>query len=272
MFTTSEAYDAGVTRNRLRATDLHQPFRGVRSLRDDSRLEDRAAALLTVLPATAALSHQTCAALLDVPLPAGSAADLHVTLPRGSNRVRRPGVISHRADRPRATHHRLQVVTAAATWCDLGQYLGVTELVIAGDDLLHRGLVSLEQLRTHSAAHPSGRGRLAIRAALHQVRSASASPMETTARLRFCSWGLPEPELNVRIVERGGWIATVDFLWRRQRVIAEYYGEMHQSSWRRDLVRVAQLEDAGYRVLVITHRDLGVGEADLKRRMRDLLM
>lgn len=79
--------------------------------------------------------------------------------------------------------------------------------------------------------------------------------METTARL------------NARIVHNGGWIATVAFLWRPQRVIAEYYGDVHQQSWRGDLARTAQLDDAGYPVIVITHRDLGVADADLYHRL-----
>ncbi len=96
--------------------------------------------------------------------------------------------------------------------------------------------------------------------------------METAARLQFHDWGLPEPELNVSIVEYDGWVATVDFLWRAQRVVAEYYGEVHQGSWRNDLARTAQLEDAGHRVVVVTRRDLGVGALDLCRRLTRLLV
>lgn len=159
------------------------------------------------------------------------------------------------------------MVAPEATWCDLAGYLSLTDLVIAGDDILHRGLASLDSLRTVAATHSSTRGARVRQEALDLMRVGSASPMETTARLRFAFWGLPEPELNARIVHNGGWIATVDFLWRAQRVIAEYYGDVHKQSWRGDLARTAQLDDAGYQVIVITHRDLGVADADLYHRL-----
>lgn len=96
--------------------------------------------------------------------------------------------------------------------------------------------------------------------------------METRARLLFEQWGLPEPELNVDVFDvHGGWIARVDFLWRTAGVVGEYYGAVHGNSWTGDLTRSAQLEDAGYRVVVMTSRDLGVGAGDLRARLTRLL-
>lgn len=248
-FTTQAAKEAGVSRNRLQARDLHPVFHGVRSTVDCSQLLDRLRALMTVLPETAAVSHQTSASLMGIPMPANSSTYLHVTLPRDAHRVRRPGVVAHRADRPYLYRYGIRLVSPAATGSDLGCYLGLSDLVIAGDDILHRDLATLEALRDVAAAHSPGRGSRVRREALDLLRPGSASPMETTARLRFALWGLPEPELNAAIIHRGGWIATVDFLWRG------------------DLTRTAQLEDAGYRVIVITRRDLGAGDAELYSRL-----
>lgn len=270
-FTTTMAKAGGVRRSRLRAADLYPVFHGVRSQVDGSQLHDKVRSLVTVLPEGAAISHHTCAALLEIPLPSNTSADVHVTVPPGSNRVRRPGLVVHRADRPHLLRDGVQLVAPAPTWCDLAEYLGLTDLVIAGDDILHRGLAPFDILRDTAATHSSRRGARVRRAALDLLRAESASPMETTARLRFGLWGLPEPELNVPIIHAGGWIATVDFLWRTERVILEYYGEVHQQSWRNDLARTAALEDAGYQVVVITHCDLRAADADLYQRLVGLL-
>lgn len=270
-FTTKAATDGGVTRNRLNASDLHPVFHGVRSQVDGSHLQDRVLSLMTVLPEGSAISHHTCAELLHIPLPSGTSGDLHVTIPRYSNRVRRPGIVVHRADRPGMLRDGLRLVRPAPMWCDLAAYLDLPGLVVAGDDILHRGLASVEDLRHTAANHPSQRGARIRQAALGLLRAGSASPMETVARLQFGVWNLPEPELNVRIAHRGEWIATVDFLWRREMLIAEYYGEVHSQSWRNDLARTAQLEDAGYRVVVITHRDLRAAQSDLHQRLLRLL-
>lgn len=66
-FTTKAAKDAGISRSRLRASDLYPVFHGVRSQVDGSQLRDRLRSLMAVLPETAAFSHHTCAALLGIP-------------------------------------------------------------------------------------------------------------------------------------------------------------------------------------------------------------
>lgn len=84
--------------------------------------------------------------------------------------------------------------------------------------------------------------------------------MESKARLAFAEGALPEPELNVDILDDdGNWIARGDFVWREARVVVEYEGDVHRTDrqqWLIDLARIELLEDAGWRVIRISARDL----------------
>ncbi|TWP32607.1 hypothetical protein [Leekyejoonella antrihumi] len=270
-FTISQARRAGASRGRMRAGDLRRPFHGVRVAGDLGSLVSRAKALLPVLPPGSAFSHWTAAQLWHLPLPPGHPSDLQVTLPAGAGRIRRPGVCVHRASRPAVRHRSgLRVVTPEATWCDLAGTLDLADLVILGDAVVSR-IDSTETLCQALAAYSGRRGVAAAREALGLVRIGSRSPQETRGRLLFHDWGLPEPELNADILDESGWLANVDFLWRARRVIGEYYGGVHASSWKQDLGRTALLEDAGFRVVVMTGRDFGPGNAQLRARLRRLL-
>lgn len=273
-FSTARAASVGVHPKRLDAGDLTATFRGMRTTLHPTSHSEIARAALTVMPHDALFSHVTAARLAGVPLPAGTerAEELHVTLPRKGARWRHAGFVEHHADRSASLVDGLPVVTAAETWVDLAPMVSVTDLVVAGDHLLGAGMVSWEELQRAVAERRGARGLSRSAAALLLVRCGSASPMETRARLAFARWSLPEPELNADVHDaHGGWIARVDFLWRRQRVIGEYYGAVHGDTWSRDLTRVAQLEDAGYRVVVMTSRDLRAGAGDLRARLRRLL-
>ncbi|MBO1755657.1 DUF559 domain-containing protein [Allobranchiibius sp. CTAmp26] len=275
VFSRAQAIDAGVSLKRLEAGDLTSPFRGVRTTSPALDLISRARALLTVLPETAAFSHASAALLWGIPLPRllEEAKSLHVTLPAGANTFVRDGVVVHYGDRPTMRCPAgLPVTEPAATWCDLSAGMVVDDLVVAADDLCYRSLSGIAQLEGALRVHPGRRGRVAARSALPLVRAGSASPGETRTRLLLGRWCLPEPELNVDVFDRwGGWLARVDFLWRSNQVVAEYYGAVHESSWSKDLTRAAQLEDAGYRVVVITARDLGAGANELRTRLTRMM-
>ncbi|UIJ34667.1 DUF559 domain-containing protein [Allobranchiibius sp. GilTou73] len=275
-FSRAQAMDAGVRPKRLEAGDLTRPFRGVRTTSPAVDLESRARALLTVLPDRAVFSHASAALLWGIPLPRRleSGEDLHITLPAGASTFVRGGVVVHDGDRDTTKCPAgLSVTAPGATWCDLSAGMAVDDLVIAGDDLCFRSLTDRAGLQAALVAHPGRRGRVAARSALPLIRDGSASPGETRTRLLLGRWGLPEPELNADVFDRsGGWLARVDFLWRAHNVVAEYYGAVHEKSWGRDLTRAAQLEDAGYRVVVITARDLRGGAGELRARLARLIV
>jgi hypothetical protein len=119
------------------------------------------------------------------------------------------------------------------------------------------------------------RGRLRALAALGEIREGSASPMETLARLLFVRAGLPEPQLNADILDRGGrWLACVDLYWPGSQLVVEYDGDLHRvdrDQWQADIRRRRRIEAAGYRFVVMTANDLGPGARALVRLVRDLL-
>lgn len=271
-FTVSQARDAGVGRGRLRARDLRRPVRGVYTVDTADDLVSRAGALLPVLPPGSGYSHRTGARLWHLPLPSGTDSDLEVTIPPGAHRIRRAGIRCYRAERPVAQHSSgLPVIEPSATWCDLAETLGVVDLVVLGDAIAGRER-SADSLTYAVATRTGHRGIVRAREALNLVRVGSGSPQETRGRLMFREWGLPEPELNVDVHDESGWLATVDYLWREQRVVGEYYGEVHAASWRQDLGRTGLLEDAHLTVVVMTKHDFGPGRERLRARLRRLLL
>ena len=72
-------------------------------------------------------------------------------------------------------------------------------------------------------------------------------------------------------------MATVDFLWRAQRVVGEYDGDVHRTdrrTWQNGRERRAALEDDGWRYVemtVMTLKDAARRDA-LRHRLTRLLM
>jgi hypothetical protein len=170
------------------------------------------------------------------------------------------------------------VTDLADTWCDLSTRLELTDLVVAGDAALDRDGFSLDVLAEHVRSRRGGRGARLRAEALPLLRGGSGSAMESRARLAFADGGLPEPELNADIVDdAGNWIARGDFVWREARVVVEYEGDVHRTDrqqWLTDVARTELLEDAGWRVIRITARDLSTPHlrARMVARIRRALM
>lgn len=234
-------------------------------------LVSRARALLPVLPPGSGFSHRTGADLWNLPVPWEAGSGLEVTIPPEAHRIRRVGVQCHRAARPIVQHSSgLPVVEPSAIWCDLADTLDIVDLVVLGDVIAGRER-SVDPLACAVTERTGRRGIVRAREALGLVRLGSGSPQETRGRLMFRDWGLPEPELNVDVHDRSGWLATVDYLWRDRGVVGEYYGEVHARSWRQDLGRTGLLEDAGLTVVVMTKHDFGPGRERLRARLQRLL-
>ncbi|WP_404380062.1 hypothetical protein LL946_09605 [Knoellia locipacati] len=218
------------------------------------------------------LSHITAAQLWRLPLPASveEQVDLDVMCGPTAGPVRRSGCIGHRGiDRRKVvTRHALPVTDLAHTWVDLGEVLGrgrgltLDDLVVAGDVVARlldeargegRGVMAM---RTALDARTRPRGKVLLTEALTLVSPRSGSPVETRARLVFARGGLPAPELNAAVHFDGGrvgdgaagWMLEGDFVWRRQRVVAEYQGDHHKTIGQRavDVSRRHLAEDDGW--------------------------
>ncbi len=284
-FTVQSAAALGLTRAQVRGMQVDAPTAGLRVPGTPPSVEALAAAYALVLPEPWAFSHVTAARLHQLPLPTrwSRSEPLDVIRPDGVT-VRRPGVRPRTglADRRLVSIRGLPVTDVASTWCDLASHLGVDDLVILGDAALGRQVgprarLCVEDLRRVHEARAGGRGAKARARALELVRAGSESPGETRARLFFQRAGFPEPELNVDIGSAEGWVARVDFLWARQKVIVEYEGDHHRTDraqWQWDIHRVRELEALGYRVVRMTAADLTdpVRRSALLALLRSLLV
>lgn len=83
---------------------------------------------------------------------------------------------------------------------------------------------------------------------------------ESLLRFELVAGGLPEPEVNVDILDRAGrFLGRGDLVYRRQRVVVEYDGWYHERDARqrrKDILRRERLEAAGWRVIVVTALDM----------------
>ncbi len=270
--------------------------RSVRSLQPPADLRERARAFALALPADCAFSHVTAARLWGAPLPAAVEQDglLDVMRPSPRGAVERTGCRGHRGLERREVHDLdgLRVTSPADTWVDLADVrshpLGRDDLVVVGDAVVARWApagVRRTPLEVESAVAPlrraleergSLRGRRRLVEALALVRPGVRSPMETRSRLLFVDAGFPEPEpCGPLHAHGGGWLAEGDLVWRAQRVVGEYQGDVHGSRAARsaDAHRNGLLGDEDWTVLEIyaeDHRDPHRRRAMLLRFARAL--
>ena len=261
-FLVRTALELGVSRRRLRGRDLARPIWGVRH--PENRTPTFADALTTastLVDSDEAFCLETAARVLELPLPHewGSNEPIRVSGPTTGSRLRREGITSHRGLESRTTVMRgpYRCTDGVTTWADLATTLSIDDLVVLGDAVVHwkRG-VSLLDLRAITAARARHRGVQKLRGALPLIRTRSDSPKETTTRLLFLRAGLPEPALNVAVTDEAGeWLGTGDFVWKRQRVVAEFDGDYHRvvrRRWQVDVDRREVIQDNGWHYVQLT--------------------
>ncbi len=198
------------------------------------------------------LSHRDAAHLWE--LRRDNRARIDVTAPRG--RGPRPGIDVHRTRRlhpPETTTRRaIPVTSVARTLLDLAEVLSPRQLERVVDEA---DVLRLLDMREIDATMQRNRGRHGLGplpAALDTHRGDQAptltrSELEERFLVLIRAAGLPEAEVNVQVTG-----FTVDFLWRRERVVAETDGRAFhttRSAIDRDRRRDARLAAAGYQVL-----------------------
>lgn len=212
----------------------------------------RAAAALMTYGPTAWASHTSAARVLGAPIP--TLPDEHVTVVDRKRRHRRTGVTCHSATKGVvATVDGVRVSAPAQLFVELASMLPLVDLVVVGDHLVRKGLIAREDLRSHCVA-ASGPGSAQARAAVAFVRDGVDSPTETRLRMLVVLAGLPEPEINP-VVELRGLIRRYDLCWRLARLVVEYDGRHHierEEQCEADLGRREEIEDDGWRVLIVT--------------------
>lgn len=243
----------------------------------DAGGHQRPAAMATLQALTAAgdavVSHDTAAALQGL-WGAPLQKPFHLTVPRALTRLRRQGVVvGHRSDIPDAQLTRIAgvpVTTAARTWADRAVGLGVEEALVDADIALRTPRHEFEGPGEPAATQQelfdvldSLRGRQGVRVlrqAAELARDGADSPQETRLRLALHLAGLPEPEVNVWVLDDHGRRAfQPDLMFRKWRVAVQYEGP-HHSDPRQVEVDVGRAELAvalGWDEVRITRRHMG---------------
>lgn len=279
-FRVGDALGEGVSRSRLRRSDLVSPFHGVRAVHGVSRVR----AYVPRLRPGDRFSHTTAAALWGAPLPRAVRDDLHVS----STKAQRPRTKHCTGHRSRAIGHSvrdgLPVSAPAQMLIECAGILALDDLVAIADHLLldprvldphdprpHATRVQLEA--GLAQAHGSG-----VRRARHAVglaREGVESPMETLLRLVLERAGIPPAVCGFELVRPGGrTVGWFDLAWPDRRVIAEYDGDQHRTSTRqydRDIRRFDDAAELGWRVVRVRSRGILHDPEDTVRRVRRAL-
>ena len=259
MVTVAEAERLGLSWERLQWRDWKRVGHGqyVR-LPSEPGPELRLLAVHRRLPEGAAFGAATAAWLHGLDLPPCDPID--VVAPLACRISARAGTRLRRAqlDRDEIVERMgLPVTRIERTISDLALLVSLTDAVVAVDEALHKGLTDLTALwqSVASSAHRRGVGRL--RRVLRVAEPRTESPMESRLRVLLILAGLPRPDAQVEIRDEAGmFIARVDFLYPRARLVIEYDGSTHRDTLVDDSRRQNRLIQAGYRLLRFTSSDL----------------
>ena len=261
------ALAVGLSRRRLRGGTLIAPVRGVRMpAADAGDLAARCQAIGLAMPAGAAFSHASAAALWGLPLPRGldPAAPVHVIGPAGRPPIDAFAVASHEGLGANETRllRGVRLTTVARTWADLGATLDDTDLVILTDAVLALSYprTTTSELTAAMTRAAGRRGCRALRRALGRARHFVDSPMETRVRLQLIASGFPCPVVGADLFDNlGCWVARPDLCWPSLRLAIEYDGEHHRTDraqYARDIHRKEHMEDLGWRSIVLLADDV----------------
>jgi hypothetical protein len=219
-------------------------------------LRAHAAALL--LPA-AVVTGRSAAVLWGVPL-VGPLDDVEVTVPASAHPRRISGLKVRRA----AVHSSdvlrrlgVPVTSVAATAARLAAALPHEDAVVAVDQLIATGFVSLATVRRH-ASGVRGPGSARARAVCAAADGLAESPQETRLRLLILGSGLPPPVAQFRVLDGKGAAMRVDFAWPDRKVAVEYDGLWHAEpgQFAKDRGRLNRLREAGWTVVFVTAADI----------------
>ncbi len=275
-FTRADAIAAGLSPKQLRGSRFRRIFRGVYvSVDVPDRPPIRIEAALLLHPRDAVASHQSAARVYRLPVPTHPLE--HVTVAEPVERTRVTGISCHVARRTDAdvrVVNGIRVSAPCLMFVELASVLELVDLVVVGDALVRLGLVTCEELVAFCAASGERYAAAARRAASY-VRKRVDSPMETRLRLLLVLAGLPEPEVNLTVLDEAGRPRfRFDLSYPELKLIVEYDGRQHaedDDQWLGDLERREWLDDANWKILVVTSKGIYANPAGtIERVVRNL--
>ena len=264
-FHATKAGLPGLTFEQMRSRAFTATSRGVRlhtSVADNP--SSRWAAALLMLPAQSVLSHLSASQAVHLPLPQflEDSSHIHITTPRHVPRPRRRDITSHHSDLTPAECRviwGLRATSPARTFVDMAALLSHAELVALGDVVLRDHHVTQDELREVALRRGRYPGRGRALKAIDWLDPGAESPRESHLRVLLRTARLPTPEVNGVIVSaRGQFLARGDLVFRRERVIVEYDGEVHAPMVQRakDAARRARLREHGWIVVEVVGSDM----------------
>lgn len=234
----------------------------------------RAAAALLPYDGVAWASHASAARVFDLPVP--TSADEHVSVRAAGLRRRHRGVRAHVG-----RHTVVRIFGGVAVseprmlFVEMAEMLTLVDLVVLGDAMARRGLVSPEELVRFCAGVPHKMASRARRAAAY-VRRDVDSPMETRLRMLLVLAGLPEPQVNLKVRDEiGDVVRKYDLSYPEVRVAVEYNGAVHvlvPGAWEADLSRRDAVDESGWRLLPVVSSGIHATPAETLRRVHRVLL
>lgn len=271
-FTRADALAAGISPAVLRGPKFRKIFHGVYV---DARVVDhplvRVQAALLTLPPDSFASHVSAAYLLDLPVPAHSLT--HVSVLNVASRCKKDGIKSHLASDDAGVETVSTVRSSGPTrsFVELASVCTLVDLVVAGDALVRRKRITPQGLVAY-CENSSDRHAPAARRAAAYVRAKVDSPMESRLRMLLVLAGLPEPEVNLEILDDyGNVVRKYDLCYSGLKLIIEYDGRQHAeqtTQWKRDLKRREALDRAGWRIVIVTSEGIYKSPGETIQRVR----
>jgi hypothetical protein len=264
---------AGVTRAQLESARWVSPHFGYhRSAQVNDAVRQRILDAVAVMPGGGVVGGWASAYLQGVTYldggwshtrrQAGVGQPVLLVVPPGSV-VNRPGITTLRA-----TLEQDDVVECQGIRCTTGVRTAydllrlapdLTEAVVAGDCILHAGLVDLATISAYEIAHPRRRGVRRLREALPLLNGSAASPPESRLRMLCRKAGLPPLEVNAPVFDLDGtFLGVVDLLEPVAGLGLEYDGAYHRDIGQHtaDNHREERLEGSGLTIVRVTSLDL----------------
>ncbi len=273
-FTRAEARAAGIPITALRGPRFHQVFYDLYVASSVEVTQSiRAKAALRLCNAESYVSHFTAANLWGGCVPEQPLT--HVSVKAG-RRPERRGIQSHAAQEgaKTTTFDGMPITTPEQTFLDLSWQLSLVELVILGDSLVGKRRTTPDQL-IEAAASCRGKGARLARRAAALVRRGVDSPMESRLRLLIVLAGLPEPAVNFTVRdEEGAVLMRFDLSYPALKLIIEYDGRQHardDAQWARDIARREELDNLGWRLIIVRAEDIYARPDKTLNRVRDAL-
>lgn len=254
-FTRAQLRKAGRDPRILRGPDYVSVIRPTWVHRDGVDEDTRILAALLIHPGGAFASHFSAARLWGLPVPDHRFE--HVTVRRHKDRRERTELKSHVTKRVRRLDQvrGIPVTDVVTTFVELAGWLPLVDLVVLGDAIVKRFGITPSRLVRACRSSGDYYAKAAARAASY-VRAGVDSPMETRLRMLIVLAGLPEPRVNVQVRDEDGRIRRrYDLSYPELKIIIEYEGRQHADDrvqWERDIDRREELDEDGWRILLVT--------------------